>query len=225
MVSVLLSEPICSMCQIQDMGVVIGTDSSLFKLHPLTLKPLRHRPKAHRGRITSVLSFNDTLVTASDDYSIAIWTLRLELVHRVLIHTGKVHALTILPNIKYLFSGGFDLRLCVYDLASKAAVWPDTALLELKNVSTDSVAAIAAFSGVSTAGAAAPSATSAPLGSLWITTRDGRLKIWHIESRPSSPAAASPASPSWIRRKPERSGARDVTPSSPLRTRVSSANP
>ncbi len=201
------------------MGVVVGTDSSLFKLHPLTLTTLRHRSKAHRGRITSVLSFNDTLVTASDDYSIAIWSLRLELVHRVLIHTGKVHALTILPNYCYLFSGGFDLRLCVYDLASKA-VWPDKALLELTNVSTDSVAAVAAYSsgiGVSTAGAAAP------LGSLWMTTRDGRLKIWHIESRSSAGAAsvaASPASPSWIRRKPERSGARDATPSSPLRTRM-----
>lgn len=191
-------DAVCSMCHAQDGGVIVGCDGTLLKMHPQSLRELHRRPKAHRGRITAVTTAGENLlVTAAEDYTVAIWNLSLLVQHRVTYHTGKIHSLSVFRSV-FLFSGGFDLRLCVYDLRARKVMgnvlWADKALSTIESVATDSICALCAVE-------KGPDA-----GVLWMASRDGILRVFELEMQASSLALVSPRSTGigWVRTQPGR---------------------
>jgi WD40 repeat protein len=66
-----------------------------------------------------MVSCQEMIITASEDRTIAVLSLRFDLLTRLSSHSGKIHTLSLLPPpYDYLFSGGLDLKVCVHELAS-----------------------------------------------------------------------------------------------------------
>lgn len=174
-------ESVCSMIQVQDGGVVIGSDGTILKLAP-SLRQLHRRPQVHRGKISCIVTAQeDLIIAASEDYSISIWSLTLEQLHRITHHTGKIHALCVY-NDAFLLSGGFDLSLCVYDLRSRLIcgkkVWAEAPDIKLTKISTDSISTIC----VNRSGCA------------YVASRDGSVQVFRLDSRLHQPNERSQTS-------------------------------
>ncbi len=106
--------------------------------------------------------------------------LKLDLLHRISIHQGKVHALTLFgTDHHFLLSGGFDLKLCLYNVTSTATnlksggdrLWPESAAFELSNSTSDSITAIVALGN---------GAGQSETQNAWVASRDGHIQILAI---------------------------------------------
>jgi len=111
------SESFSALRRHPDGSIVFAADTMLAKLSPRTLQELHKQPRAHRSHISSLVCcpVDGTIVTSSFDNAIGVWSYKLDPIIKLQYHDAKLQAVDLLGD-SLLVSGGFDLRLCLFDM-------------------------------------------------------------------------------------------------------------
>lgn len=170
------------------------------KLHPLTLREIRSYSRAHRGKISALMSADELLVSASDDCGIAIWNYKFDMLHRLSLHHGKVTSLASLRK-NMMISGGADFRVCIFDatprLVAGKICWAEKPSLNMPNICTEVITAVSACR---------ISEPTAPISAtIWTSTKDGQLKVWTLDTETTDAVVVAKAESSIPIEQPQYS--------------------
>jgi len=108
----------CSMCVIQD-KLITGSDDGLLKSWNTAGWSLLRTVPAHQHVVWSLACYNkDTLVSASSDTTIRVWSLsrnEFDLVTSLTVHNDEVQGLAVDQKRHWLFAGSDDGVISIHD--------------------------------------------------------------------------------------------------------------